>query len=143
MQTVFHLFVYGSLRSGFKSPAYNYVSKYFTFVANATVKGVLYNMGEYPLGQPTEEEKYIIGELYSINNTDEFGFAIAQLDDYEGVNGDEDEAPLFVRDTTTVYHHDGKTTEAWVYWFIGDTSEKPLIESGDVLAFLSEKQNGH
>lgn len=142
MQTVFHLFVYGSLRSGFKSPAYNYVSKYFTLICEAKVKGVLYNMGDYPLAKPTEEEKFIVGELYQINNTDEFSFAIAQLDDYEGVQGDEDESPLFKRAKTTVYHQNEQTTEAWAYWYIGDVSNKPIIESGDVLAYYSAKQNG-
>ena len=49
MQSTFHIFVYGSLRSGFKSPAYNYISKYFSLVGDAKVQGKLYNMGNYPL----------------------------------------------------------------------------------------------
>lgn len=142
MQTVFHLFVYGSLRSGFKSPAYNYVSKYFTLICEAKVKGILHNMGDYPAAVPTNDDHFITGELYSINNADEFGFAIAQLDDYEGVHGEEDgEEPLFVRKKTIVYHNE-QTTEAWAYWFNGDVSNKPIIESGDVLAYYSAKQNG-
>jgi gamma-glutamylcyclotransferase (GGCT)/AIG2-like uncharacterized protein YtfP len=44
------LFVYGSLRSGFRSPAYEYISRYFTFVANAKVRGELYDLGSYPAG---------------------------------------------------------------------------------------------
>lgn len=144
MQTVFYLFVYGSLRSGFKSPAYNYVSKYFTLISDdASVKGKLYNMGDYPAATPTEESCFIKGELYCINNADEFGFAIAQLDDYEGVHGEEDgAAPLFFRRKTTVYHGNNQTTEAWTYWFNGNVSDKPIIESGDVLAYYSTKQNG-
>ena len=79
------LFVYGSLRSGFHHPAYEYISRYFKLVDNAKIKGVLYDMGEYPAAIPTNEENFIIGELYTIINADEFSWAIAQLDDYEGI----------------------------------------------------------
>lgn len=139
MQTTFHLFVYGSLRSGFKSEAYNYVSKYFRLICDAKVQGKLYNMGDYPAGQPTNEDCYIIGELYSIINPDEFGFAIAQLDDYEGIYAEEDEQPLFRREKNMAICQDGKATEAWVYWFNGDVTNKPCIASGDVLAFYAEQ----
>jgi gamma-glutamylcyclotransferase (GGCT)/AIG2-like uncharacterized protein YtfP len=135
----FHIFVYGSLRSGFRSPAYAYVSRYFTFVAQATVKGLLYDRGDYPVAIPTTTDNFIIGELYTINNTNEFSFAIAQLDDYEGLHPDDDEQALFTRKLATVYHHNGKTTDAWVYWFAGDVSGKPIIPSGDVLEYLQQK----
>ena len=36
---VYQLFVYGSLRSGFRSPAYEYVSRYFDLLGDAKVKG--------------------------------------------------------------------------------------------------------
>ena len=42
----YHLFVYGSLLSGFKSPAYDYISRYFTLISPAKIKGRLYDMGE-------------------------------------------------------------------------------------------------
>ncbi len=135
----FQIFVYGSLRSGFRSAAYEYVSKYFTFVAEAKVKGLLYDQGDYPVAIPTTTNNFIIGELYTINNTDEFSFAIAQLDDYEGLNPDEDEKALFNRIVSTIYHHDGKTTDAWVYWFAGNVIGKPIIQTGDVLQYLKQK----
>ncbi len=143
MQTTFHLFVYGSLRSGFKSPAYNYISKYFTLICPATVHGQLFDMGTYPVATATNTNNLIIGELYSINNTDEFSFAIAQLDDYEGVNAEEDETLLFSRQKVLVHHHDNKTTEAWIYWYIGDVTNLPIVAGGDVLAYYAEKLNAH
>jgi len=140
MNSNFQLFVYGSLRSGFKSPAFEYISRYFTFVANGKVKGSLHDMGEYPAAKPTLNEEYIIGELYTINNTDEFGFAIAQLDDYEGVNAEDGEQPLFRREVTTVYAGD-KISEAWIYWFNGTIHNNPIIQSGDVLKYLEMKKH--
>lgn len=61
---VFQLFVYGSLRSGFHSPVYEYISRFFKFIGEAKVQGKLFDMGSYPAGVPTTEDSLIIGELY-------------------------------------------------------------------------------
>ncbi len=132
------VFVYGSLRSGFHHPAYAYISRYFTLVADAKVKGSLYDMGEYPAAVPSENDSFIIGELYRINSPEEFAWAIAQLDDYEGVNPEYGETPLYRREQTIVYTKE-EQTEAWVYWFNGDTLGKPVIESGDILLYMQQK----
>src|SRR6266508_214975 len=97
---VYQLFVYVSLRSGFRSPAYEYISRYFDLIVEAKVKGELYDLGSYPAAKPTEENKFISGELYSIRNENEFGWAIGQLDDYEGVNVAFDETKLYQREIT-------------------------------------------
>ena len=136
--TLYRIFVYGSLRSGFKHPAYEYISKYFTLVGEAKVKGKLYDMGSYPAAVPTDEESYILGELYALKHENEFSWAMEQLDDYEGVNPEEGEVALYKRSTTTVYCGTNTTT-AWIYWFNGDVNDQPLIASGDVLQFIQQK----
>lgn len=139
MQKIGYLFVYGSLRSGFNSPAYHYVSQYFSLISkNATVNGCLIDLGQYPVAIP-HAGFTIKGELYKINFEDEFGFAIAQLDDYEGVCTEEGEKQLYRRDVAVVTYEQGKVP-AWVYWYCGnDVAGKPIIESGDVLAYLAQK----
>ncbi len=141
MNNIYQLFVYGSLRSGFKSPAYEYISRYFTFVADAKVKGTLHDMGEYPAAKPTNDESYIIGELYAINNKDEFSFAIAQLDDYEGLNPEEGEPALFIREAATVYLNGTTTTQAWIYWFNGNVANRPIIQTGDILQYIAQQKH--
>ncbi len=135
---VHQLFVYGSLRSGFKHPAYEYISKHFTLVGPARVKGRLYDMGSYPAAIATEDEQFIIGELYRLKNEKQFNWAFEQLDDYEGVDMEEDEQSLYVRRTTTVFINESVTT-AWIYWFNGIIDDQPLIASGDVLEFIQHK----
>jgi gamma-glutamylcyclotransferase (GGCT)/AIG2-like uncharacterized protein YtfP len=135
------LFVYGSLRKGFHHPAYNYISRYFSFVCNARIKGVLYDMGNFPAATPTAEETLIVGELYTIKNEQEFFWAIEQLDDYEGLHVEAEEKPLFKRAITDVYIDVNEKTRAWVYWYNEDTTGKPVITSGDVLEYLQEKTN--
>ncbi len=134
----YQLFVYGSLRSGFHHAAYHYLSKYFNLIGEAVVKGKLYNAGDYPVAKPTEEEKFIIGELYAINNAEEFDYAIGQLDDYEGLFPEEGELPLYKRETVTVILNNQKHA-AWIYWFNGDVHGLEEIASGDVLQYMQEK----
>ena len=137
-QAPYYLFVYGSLRSGFHHPAYQYISDYFTLVGDAKVKGILYDMGAYPAAIETGEDKFIIGELYKIKNEDEFGWAMGQLDDYEGLIVEEGETPLYQRAKTPVWIKD-HLQEAWIYWYNSDIQNRPVIESGDVLQYWKQK----
>lgn len=132
------LFVYGSLRSGFRHPAYEYISRYFSFVGEAKVKGYLYDMGNYPVATPTNDDAFIVGELYLLNNENEFSWAMAQLDDYEGVQADEGEIALYKRDVATVLINN-ENVQAWIYWYTGDVSNNPVVASGDVLQFIQQK----
>jgi len=134
----YQLFVYGSLRKGFHHPAYQYISNYFKLVGPAKVKGLLYDMGEYPAAVPVFTEDFIVGELYVLNNTDEYGWAMAQIDDYEGVNAELGELPLYRRSTVNVFCN-GLSSSAWIYWYNGDVSGHDIIASGDVLQYINEK----
>jgi gamma-glutamylcyclotransferase (GGCT)/AIG2-like uncharacterized protein YtfP len=96
-------------------------------------------MGSYPAGLPTNENNFIIGELYKANNPHEFPWAIGQLDDYEGVAVEPDEVQLYRREITEV-HMAGQVTHAWIYWYNGDISGRPVIASGDLLEYMSQKK---
>ena len=97
------------------------------------------DMGAYPAGVPTDEERYIVGELYQIKHRNEFSWAMGQLDDYEGVNAEEEQERLYIREVTDVIAGD-MTLQAWIYWYHGDTTGRPVIESGDMLQYVHEKQ---
>ena len=136
---VYQLFVYGSLRSGFRSPVYEYISRFFTLVGEAKAKGKLYDLGDYPAAIPVSEDYFILGELYTIKNEQEFSWAMAQLDDYEGLNVEANEERLYQRKITDVFIND-LVTPAWVYWYIGDVAGKSVIASGDILEYLNNKK---
>ena len=141
MHTNYQLFVYGTLRQGFHHPAYQYISQSFNIVGPAKVQGRLYDLGEFPAALPsTSEEAFIYGELYAIKNTNEFDFAIAQLDDYEGISPEESEdTALFRRELAKVYLAGGET-EAWIYWYNrAGAAEHPVVASGDVLEYFKNK----
>lgn len=136
---IYQLFVYGSLRSGFRTAAYEYISRYFDLVGEARVKGKLFDMGSYPAGTPSRDNSFITGELYRAKNPDEFSWAIGQLDDYEGVNAEADEMQLYRRELTEVYINNS-VTHAWIYWYMGDVSGKALIASGDLISYMLQKK---
>lgn len=134
-----YLFVYSSLMKGFKSREYDYISQYFCFVSNGKVKGIFSDLGHIPVATPSSEAHFIKGELYQIKNTEDFSFAIGQLDDYEGVRPEADEIQLYKRELTTVYKEDESAVNAWIYWYQGDVAGKPVITSGDVMEYIRSK----
>ncbi len=131
------LFVYGSLHSGFKNPAYDYLSQYFELVGTALAKGLLFHNNEFPIAVPVDGEYFIKGELYRIKNDAEFDWAMAQLDDYEGLNVMPGETSLYKRSITTAITDVG-TEAAWVYWYNGNTQGMQQIESGNVFDFFNK-----
>jgi gamma-glutamylcyclotransferase (GGCT)/AIG2-like uncharacterized protein YtfP len=136
--SIHNLFVYGSLRSGFHNPAYQYLSQYFNLMGEGVVKGKLFDKGGYPVAIPTSEEKFITGELYAINFPAEFPYAIGQIDDYEGLHVEAGETPLYKREMVTVFQNNQQHT-AWIYWFNGTVDSLAEIASGDVLQYMKEK----
>lgn len=132
-----YLFVYGSLRSGFKSPAYQYISKYFKLIGLAKAKGFLYNLSTHPVGVNTESNHFVVGELYEILNPKSLDFAMAQLDDYEGISPESDEIALYKRTLTEAICEEN-SYKAWVYWYTGNVQGYPVIPHGDLLEFLKE-----
>jgi gamma-glutamylcyclotransferase (GGCT)/AIG2-like uncharacterized protein YtfP len=138
---IYQLFVYGSLRQGFNHAAYEYIKQYFQLAGHGKAKGMLYDLGSYPAAVPANGNHLIVGELYRINHEDEFEYAIAQLDDYEGVNESYDQPALYKRELTSVKLDDGTEHNAWIYWYTGDVSGKPTVESGDVLEYIKQKHS--
>ncbi len=137
--TPLQLFVYGSLRQGFNHAAYEYITRYFHPAGIGKAKGELYDLGTYPAAVPGGSDHEIVGELYRIIHPDEFEYAIAQLDDYEGVAAAYDQTSEYHRDITTVLMEDGTIEQAWIYWYSGNVTGKPLIPSGDVLEYMRIK----
>jgi gamma-glutamylcyclotransferase (GGCT)/AIG2-like uncharacterized protein YtfP len=133
------LFVYGSLRKGFQSESYQYISQYFELIGNATTNGFLIDLGSYPAAIPSKGDSIIIGELYQLKTENEHDWAFAQLDDYEGVNVEEGEQQMYRRAIANVTF-ENKEVLSWIYWYNGDVNGKPIITSGDIFDYIKNKQ---
>lgn len=134
------LFVYGSLLSGFKSPAYEYVSRYFELKGSATVKGTIYDMGTFPVGTSNDTGRMIKGELYEIRNPKELSFVLAQLDDYEGLHPDEGEEVYYRRELVNATLESGDVVSAWVYWYDKEVEGKPIVDSDNMINYRQQNQ---
>ncbi len=133
------LFVYGSLRKGFKNPAYEYLSSYFTYSGEGKVKGIFYEKENILVAVPTNEKHYLVGEIYTLNNLDEFSWAFEQLDDYEGLHVLAGEQPLYQRKLVEVIQND-KLETVWVYWYNGRVEGLPRVETGDLLQYVMDRK---
>ncbi|MEQ1552987.1 MAG: gamma-glutamylcyclotransferase family protein [Ferruginibacter sp.] len=133
-----HLFVYGSLRSGFKNPAYDYLTKYFSYFGEGFVNGKFYEKDNYPVAIASNNQSVIIGEIYSLNNTDEFSWAFEQLDDYEGLHVEVGETAMYKREIVDV-NCNGEMLQTWVYWYNGSLDNCPKIETNDLVQYFQQK----
>lgn len=128
-----NLFVYSSLLKGFHKSSYNYITQFFSFSSNAKVKGIASDLEGELFATSSENNSFIEGELYSLNDEHDFSYVIGQLDDYEGLIVEQGEKPAYRRELATVYKDDGELTKAWIYWFNGDVSGKSIVASGDIV----------
>jgi len=128
-----YLFVYGTHRKSF--PAHSTIEEYFSFVCNAQIKGELYYEGSFPAAVPTEEERFIQGELYKLKREDLFGDAFCKLDEYEEVDDE-----LFVRERITIVA-ENNSIKAWIYWYNKNVDNLEVIESGDIIEYYNNQKN--
>jgi len=117
-----HLFVYGTLRSGFQNEFARLLAERETLLGGARIHGKLYDIGRYPgLVLSPAPEEWAIGEVFRLHDADR---TLAILDQYEGGE--------FTRVTATILMEAGEQL-AWVYVYNGQVAEERRILSGDYL----------
>jgi gamma-glutamylcyclotransferase (GGCT)/AIG2-like uncharacterized protein YtfP len=107
-----HLFVYGTLRAG-AHVMHGVLAEAADLLGHARVRGW------YPGLVPTIEDRWVVGEIWSLRQPS----VLERLDAYEG-----DE---YERRSITVQLHDGTAVEAWTYIYRTATPLAPVIDSGD------------
>lgn len=128
-----YLFVYGTLLKDFKHKVLESIKDELTLIGPATVKGELYDLGNYPGYIAGKGE--VKGELYSIKDTHKvFGV----LDEYEGLH---DAEPEYIRKTVAVMLPGGETVESWIYVYQQPHHQYKKITDGDYIAWVRNKVN--
>lgn len=126
------IFVYGSLRKGFSSPAREVLDDYAELVGRATFQGKLYKIEWYPGVVPSENEDDIVyGEVYKIINKEE---VLSKLDHYEGCSPSDSKPHAFVRKEMPVVVNSEEII-AWIYLFDLPVDDMIQIRSGDYLKY--------
>ena len=104
------LFTYGSLNPQHSPAELEEVLQRFVFVANATVRGRLFQLQEYPGLVLDAAAEPVAGRLFDVPED-----SWERLDDYEGYDPAVQESSLFVRVKALVRRSDGADEEAWIY----------------------------
>ena len=126
------LFAYGTLQPKKAPPEMREAVKALKPVAKGSVRGELYDLGQYP-GAVFQNgtNGRVIGTVLRLPRRKDLNDHILRvLDDYEGVDPDNPKRGLFVRREMPVRTRNGRRLKCWVYEFNGDPGEGKLIPSG-------------
>lgn len=130
-----HIFVYGSLRREFRSPARKVLENHAEYVGEATFQGRLYMIDWYPgVVESDDPEDIVHGELYKFNNE---GIVLTKLDQYEGCSPGDPKPHEFDRKKKFVHLKNEEKILAWVYIYVMQVSGKKEIHSGDFVSYES------
>src|ERR1700676_5179563 len=112
-----HLFVYGTLSPRHAPPEIAATVRRLRPVGQASVRGRLYDLGEYPGAVLSEKSRSVIrGEVFELpgdRNT------LTSLDNYEGFERGKRSSSLFLRRAWPVLMDDGTRAQCWVYVYNG------------------------
>jgi gamma-glutamylcyclotransferase (GGCT)/AIG2-like uncharacterized protein YtfP len=125
-----YLFVYGTLRKEYGHKMHKTIATYCTYISNGMVKGQLYRVSYYPALVLSQEETWVIGELYSIHNSQ---VLFKLLDEYEDYYPSDEAHSDYVRKQIEVKTTNGQYHWAWTYIYNLPIEELSLITSGDFM----------
>lgn len=123
-----YLFVYGTLRPDRSPTAVRDVVGGLRAVGDATLRGRLYGLGEYPGLLLDDHADLVHGHLLELAPQD-VSAVWMRLDAYEGFVPSEPSRSLFRREKCTAQCH-GTPVECWVYVYNGGVDETRRIASG-------------
>lgn len=128
-----YIFVYGSLRKGFSSPARVVLEDHAQYIGKAAFRGKLYMIDWYPGVVPSDDpDDLVYGEVYEITNREEVLF---KLDRYEGCSPSDPKPHAFIREEMRVSLKKGREIIAWIYLYEWPVDNKEQIPSGDYLEY--------
>jgi gamma-glutamylcyclotransferase (GGCT)/AIG2-like uncharacterized protein YtfP len=129
------VFFYGTLMSGFRRQGRSRLDRQLALEGRGHISAALFDLGIYPGAIPADDSR-VRGELYRM--LDERA-VLAALDEIEGYRPERPEASLYIRVETRVTLDDGRSANAWVYFYNAPLGRAERIESGDYLDHLNVK----
>lgn len=128
-----YLFVYGTLLTT-GNPYAHYLQKHCSLVGAAKLKGILYDIGEYPGAVINlTGDQYIYGSTYLMNDAAQ---VLKVIDEYEGIGPNETLPHEYERVLVEVEGDIGVFT-CWVYIYNWSISEKRQIPGGNYSQYIN------
>jgi gamma-glutamylcyclotransferase (GGCT)/AIG2-like uncharacterized protein YtfP len=130
-----HVFFYGTLMTPFSRPGRQRIDEHLSYTGRGSISAALFDLGIYPAAVPATEGR-VWGEVYEMLTP----LAVLHaLDEIEGYRPGEPEASLYTRVRTPVTLENGRTVDAWAYFYNAPLGRAERIESGDYLEHLKAK----
>lgn len=125
-----HLFVFGTLLSGYDHPMARLLSQRAELLGEARCTGQLFLVRHYPGMIPSSDPADVVfGEVFRLRDDE----LLRKLDDYEGCSEKYPPPHEYVRARVNVTLGDGRAVEAWTYLYNRETAHLPRIMSGRFL----------
>jgi gamma-glutamylcyclotransferase (GGCT)/AIG2-like uncharacterized protein YtfP len=123
------VFFYGTLMAGFDRRRRAGIDTKLTYRGRGSIRAALFDLGIYPAAVPAPEG-LVWGEVYEMSDPEA---VLLALDDIEGFRPDDPDKSLYARAVADVTMPDGRTEQAWVYFYNAPLGRAPRIGSGDYL----------
>lgn len=120
--------------SPFNRPGRLRVTPNLKYSGRGSIGAALFDLGIYPAAVPADDPSRVWGEAYEMLDT---GSVLAALDELEGHRPNEPERSLYTRILTAVSLEDGRTVQAWAYFYNAPLGRAQRITSGDYLEHLN------
>ena len=134
-----YLFVYGTLRSEFATPMYQFLVRHADFFDHGYFQGRLYEIDGYPGLVPSENTgELVYGEVYLLKNSEKI---FKLIDNYEGLNPRWPEPHEYKRKQVEVSLIRGKKIMTWIYIYDLPVIDLYRIESGDYAIYINSKND--
>ena len=126
------VFFYGTLMTPFNRTGRRRIDQHLSLVGRGSIAAALFDLGIYPAAVPASDGR-VWGEVYEAIHP----FVVLQaLDELEGSRPGDPETSLYNRTLTPVTLENGRTVQAWAYFYNAPLGRAERIESGDYLEHL-------
>jgi len=135
-----YLFVYGTLRKPLGHEMHGVLERAARLVGEATVRGTLYDLGDYP-GLVIAEggDGRVSGELYALDPSGAQA-ALEALDAYEGCGAADPKPHEYRREVLNVRLADGSEIAAWTYLLDRSHAGLKPVPEGDYVAWIHARR---
>ena len=123
-----YLFVYGTLRRAAHTRWSRFLAEKSSFEGLGRTRGELFHLDGYPgMVAARDDDSWVRGEVCLLEGP----AVLATLDAYEGCAPGDEKPYEFEREPVNVAMEDGRTLQAWAYFYRWGTEGRARIPSGD------------
>lgn len=123
-----YLFSYGTLQPKLAPAEIAPTVRQFRRVGKGSVRGRLYDLGEYPAAVLSRGGDPVHGYVFELPDDPK---VLSRLDEYEGFDRSQPRVSLFVRKKCLVTLEDGRKLSCWIYTYNQPLGSTPPIAARD------------